>query len=339
MRLRGSIASATTPLDVGPPLFDHRRPAPARLRRLSRSPAWAPETERTRLGLLVGANPFRNPGIVAKMIDDARPRQRRPGDPRDRGAGSEPEFRAYGIDFGRGFGERLDWLEEAMAAVRAALDGEVVTSPPGGHYAFDDLRQAPVPVQAHLPIMIGGSGEKKTLRIVARDADLWNTSGPVEKMAHKVEILQGHCDAVGRDIAEIEFTLGVKLTIRDTAAEAVRVWKAAIVHNQTPQANVADDESSGRATRSRSPTGSGPTSRSASGRSSRSSRHPTTSRPSSGSSGRSCRSSTAKVRGAASYRPAFGLPSARRWRRPPTTSSPPSDRSACPDPAAGRCRR
>ena len=205
--------------------------------------AWARETERTRLGLLVGANPFRNPGIVAKMattLDHASDGRAILG---IGAAWMEPEFRAHGIDFGGSVGERLDWLDEAMGAVRHLLDGDVVTSPPGGHYAFDELRQAPLPVQKRLPIMIGGSGEKKTLRIVARYGDLWNASGSVEKMAHKVEVLRGHCDAVGRDIAEIDFTLGCKLTIRDTEAEADRVWKAAIAHNRTPQANVADDGS------------------------------------------------------------------------------------------------
>jgi alkanesulfonate monooxygenase SsuD/methylene tetrahydromethanopterin reductase-like flavin-dependent oxidoreductase (luciferase family) len=89
--------------------------------------------------------------------------------------------------------------------------------------------------------MIGGSGEKKTLRTVARYADMWNAMGPLDMIAHKVEVLQAHCDDVGRDIAEIEFTLGVKVTIRDTEAEADRVWKAAMAHNRTPLANVADD--------------------------------------------------------------------------------------------------
>ena len=117
-----------------------------------------------------------------------------------------------------------------------------MTSAPGGRYAFDDLRHAPLPVQPHLPIMIGGSGEKKTLRTVAKYADLWNAMGTLETLAHKVEVLRGHCDAVGRDIAEIEFTLGIKVTIRDTEAEAERVWTAAMAHNRTPMANVVDDD-------------------------------------------------------------------------------------------------
>ena len=126
--------------------------------------------------------------------------------------------------------------------MRALLDGESVTSAPDGHYAFDGLSQLPVPVQRHLPIMIGGSGEKKTLRTVAKYADLWNAMGPLDVMRHKIEVLRGHCEAVGRDPSEIEFTLGIKATIRDSEAEADRVWKAAMEHNRTPMSDVADDD-------------------------------------------------------------------------------------------------
>jgi alkanesulfonate monooxygenase SsuD/methylene tetrahydromethanopterin reductase-like flavin-dependent oxidoreductase (luciferase family) len=90
--------------------------------------------------------------------------------------------------------------------------------------------------------MIGGSGEKKTLRTVARYADLWNAMGPVDFLRHKVEVLRRHCEDVGRDPSEIEFTLGIKATIRDSAEEADRVWKAAMEHNRTPLAEVADDD-------------------------------------------------------------------------------------------------
>ena len=204
--------------------------------------AWARETERARLGLLVGANTFRNPGLVAKIaatldhISDGRAILGIGG------AWMEPEHRAHGIDFGTGFGQRLDWLDESVGAMRDVLDGKSVTSAPGGHYAFDDLRHNPQPVQQRLPIMIGGSGEKKTLRTVAKYADMWNAMGPTEVMAHKVEVLKEHCAAVGRDIAEIEFTFGLKVTIRDTKAEADRVWAAAMAHNKTPMADVADDD-------------------------------------------------------------------------------------------------
>ena len=117
-----------------------------------------------------------------------------------------------------------------------------MSSPAGGRYAFDDLRHAPLPVQKRLPIMIGGSGEKKTLRTVARHADLWNAMGPLELMAHKVDVLREHCAAVGRDPSEIEFTLGIKVTIRDTVAEAERVWREAMAHNRTPLSDLEDDD-------------------------------------------------------------------------------------------------
>jgi len=204
--------------------------------------AWARETQRTRLGLLVGANTFRNPGIVAKLattIDHVSDGRAILG---IGGAWMELEHQAHGIDFGSGFGQRLDWLDESVGALRKVLDGQSVTSKPGGRYAFDDLRQAPVPVQPHLPIMIGGGGEKKTLRTVAKYADMWNGMGPLDVMAHKIDVLRAHCDTVGRDIAEIEFTLGVKVTIRDSKAEAERVWRENMAHNRTPMARVEDDD-------------------------------------------------------------------------------------------------
>jgi alkanesulfonate monooxygenase SsuD/methylene tetrahydromethanopterin reductase-like flavin-dependent oxidoreductase (luciferase family) len=204
--------------------------------------AWAVATERTRLGLLVGANTFRNPGLVAKTattVDHISGGRAMLG---IGGAWMEPEHTAHGIDFGSGFGQRLDWMDESVAAMRALLDGGSVTSEPGGHYRFQDLRQHPVPVQRRLPIMIGGSGEKKTLRSVAKYADMWNAMGPLDVMARKVEVLRGHCEAVGRDIGDIEFTLGVKLTIRDSKAEAERVRWAAMEHNRTPRSEVEDDD-------------------------------------------------------------------------------------------------
>ncbi len=203
---------------------------------------WARETERTRLGLLVGANTFRNPGLVAKTaatldhISDGRAILGIGG------AWMEPEHQAHGIDFGSGFGQRLDWLDESVAAMRDLLDGNEVTSAPGGRYTFDGLRQSPPPIQEHMPIMIGGSGEKKTLRTVARYADMWNGMGPVEKMRHKIDVLRQHCEDVGRDPAQIEFTLGIKATIRDSAQEAEKVYKAAMEHNRTPLSDVEDDD-------------------------------------------------------------------------------------------------
>ncbi len=203
--------------------------------------AWAKVTSRVNLGLLVGANTFRNPAIVAKMLTTIDHLSGGRAIAGLGGAWHTLEHKAAGIDFGSGFGQRLDWLDEAVAAVRAMLDGASVTSPVGGHYAFDDFRLLPAPVQAHLPILIGGSGERKTLRTVAKYADQWNAMGSAEFLRHKVDVLRQHCDEVGRDMADIEFTAGCKPIIRSTEAEARRVWEAQMAHNKTPMANVLDD--------------------------------------------------------------------------------------------------
>ena len=204
--------------------------------------AWAKVTSRVQLGLLVGANTFRNPGLVAKLastLDHLSDGRAALG---IGGAWFELEHTAHDIEFGTGFGQRLDWLDESVGAMRALLDGEEVSSAPGGRYNFDSLRHHPLPVRERLPIMIGGSGERKTLRTVAKYADMWNAMGDIEKLRHKDGVLRAHCDAVGRDQAEIRRTVGCKPIIRDSEAEARRVWEAQMAHNRTPMADVADDE-------------------------------------------------------------------------------------------------
>ena len=203
--------------------------------------ALAQATERTRLGLFVGANTFRNPGLAVKSlvtIDHISGGRAILG---LGGAWFEAEHTAFGIDFGSGFGQRLNWLAEAVPVARALLDGETVTSEPGGRYAFKDLRILPRPVQSHLPIVIGGSGERKTLRTVAQYADIWNAFGSPETLAAKDAILRAHCDDVGRDQAEIERTVGCKVTIRRTVEEAQRVVDAALDHNRTPRSQAETD--------------------------------------------------------------------------------------------------
>lgn len=203
--------------------------------------AWAKVTSRARLGLLVGANTFRNPGLTAKLattLDHISGGRAILG---IGGAWFEQEHVEYGIEFGASPGTRLRWMDEAVGAMRGLLDGEAVTSPPDGHYRFENLRMLPPPIQARLPIMIGGSGERKTLRSVARYADMWNAMGSTEKLRHKVEVLRGHCEAVGRDVGQIELTCGCKPIIRSTEAAARRVWEAQMQHNRTPMSRVEAD--------------------------------------------------------------------------------------------------
>jgi alkanesulfonate monooxygenase SsuD/methylene tetrahydromethanopterin reductase-like flavin-dependent oxidoreductase (luciferase family) len=97
-------------------------------------------------------------------------------------------------------------------------------------------------VQERLPIMIGGTGEKKTLRTVARYADMWNAMGSVELLTHKDEVLRRHCQEVGRDESEIERTVGCKPVIRDTREAARRAWEEQMARNRTPMSEVEDDD-------------------------------------------------------------------------------------------------
>jgi alkanesulfonate monooxygenase SsuD/methylene tetrahydromethanopterin reductase-like flavin-dependent oxidoreductase (luciferase family) len=185
--------------------------------------ALAALTERVRLGLLVGANGFRNPGLVAKMavtLDHISNGRAIVG----LGAGwFELEHTAHGIPFGASVGERLGWLDDSVAIIRGLLDGESVTRR-SAHYDVVSARHAPRPIQAHLPILVGGNGLTRTLRTVATRADMWNTMGALEDVAHRDVVLREHCLAVGRDQAAIERTLELKPIIRDDPAEAVRVW-------------------------------------------------------------------------------------------------------------------
>ena len=204
--------------------------------------AWAKVTRNARLGLLVGANTFRNPGLVAKLVTTIDHISGGRAILGIGGAWFEQEHTEYGIEFGASPGTRLTWMDEATGAMRGLLDGETVTSPPDGRYGFKDLRMLPGPVQDHLPIMIGGSGERKTLRSVAKYADMWNAMGSVEKLRHKVSVLRVHCEAVGRDFDQIELTVGCKPIIRSTEAEARKLWESQMAQNRTPMADVENDD-------------------------------------------------------------------------------------------------
>jgi len=186
--------------------------------------AWSQRTARVDLGLLVGANTFRNPGVVAKMtttLDHAS------GGRAVLGLGAAWEVHeqlAHGIDPGRSIGQRLDWLDESLDIIRRILAGEDVTHETEA-YRFKGVRHAPRPLQEHVPVIIGGSGEKKGLRIVARHADLWQFWSRIDGAAEfrRLDgVLRAHCDALGRDEAEIRRLPGAKLVVRPTRAAADR---------------------------------------------------------------------------------------------------------------------
>lgn len=184
---------------------------------------WAAVTSRTTLGLMVGANTFRNPALTAKMVTTLDHMSAGRAILGIGGAWFRREHEAFGLEFGSGFGDRLDWLDEAVEVMHAMLRGEPATAR-GPHYRIKEVRNDPPPIQARLPILIGGDGERKTLHTVAKYADAWNTGGDVEFVRHKDEVLRRWCQEVGRDQSEIERTLGLGLVIiRDDPAAAREV--------------------------------------------------------------------------------------------------------------------
>ena len=191
---------------------------------------WAAVTTRARLGLLVGANPFRNPALVAKTVTSLDHLSGGRAILGIGGAWFETEHVAFGLNFGSGTGERLDWLDEAVMIMRGMLDGK---RPSGRRfYAARDVINNPPPVQEHLPILVGGGGEKKTLATVARYADMWNVGGSIDEVRHKDEVLRRWCEEVGRDSDTIERTLGAGgIVLRRSVAGAKRVAGDVVRHN------------------------------------------------------------------------------------------------------------
>jgi alkanesulfonate monooxygenase SsuD/methylene tetrahydromethanopterin reductase-like flavin-dependent oxidoreductase (luciferase family) len=185
--------------------------------------AVATTTQRAGIGLMVGANTFRNPALVTKMITTL---DHISGGRAVLGIGAawfETEHAAFGLPFGESPGERLRWLHEALPIMRGMLDGTRPTTH-GHRYVTNDVLNLPPPLQARLPILIGGSGRKVTLRLVAEYADVCNMGGPADELAEKDAALVQHCESMGRDEKTIERTVGVGTPIiRDSREEAFTV--------------------------------------------------------------------------------------------------------------------
>jgi probable F420-dependent oxidoreductase len=152
--------------------------------------AWAESTSRVEIGALVTCNSYRNPELLADMartvdnISDGR---------LILGIGSgwfEKDYQEYGYDFGTA-GGRLDDLATALPRIETRLG-----------------KLNPPPVR-DIPVLIGGGGEKKTLKLVAKHADIWHSFGDVDTVTRKTGILRQHCADVGRDPGEIEISVGV----------------------------------------------------------------------------------------------------------------------------------
>jgi F420-dependent oxidoreductase-like protein len=182
--------------------------------------ALACHTSKVRVGSLVYCAGYRHPAVLANAIATI---DHLSGGRADLGLGAGwafNEYGAYGIPFPSA-GERLDLLEESIQAIRGLLRDEV-TDFKGDHFTFTEARCEPKPVQAELPIWVGGSGEKRTLRTVAKYAQHWNCAvGTPEEFAHKLDVLRGHCADIGRDPSEILVSSHIRLENNDSIGKAV----------------------------------------------------------------------------------------------------------------------
>jgi F420-dependent oxidoreductase-like protein len=167
--------------------------------------ALAARTERVQLGTLVTGVTYRNPGILAKIVTTLDVISKGRAILGIGGAWYDVEHQGFGIVYPSDR-VRLDMLEEVVQVCRAMFTGDDVTFD-GTHFHLDHARNLPQPVQpGGPPIMIGGGGEKRTLRLVATYADQCNVTGDAATLAHKIEVLHRHCVEVGRDPGEIVVT-------------------------------------------------------------------------------------------------------------------------------------
>jgi F420-dependent oxidoreductase-like protein len=185
----------------------------------------AARTSRATLGTMVTGVTYRNPAHLAKIVTTLDIVSSGRAILGIGAAWNEDEHRGYGFDFPPA-GERLARLEEAVQICRAVFTQEEATFQ-GRYHRIDGALNFPRPVRAGgIPILIGGSGERRTLRLVAQYADACNLFGDVATISHKLDVLARHCEDVGRDPSEITKTRLGALVIAGTQAEAQRKAEA-----------------------------------------------------------------------------------------------------------------
>ncbi|HET9102436.1 MAG TPA: LLM class F420-dependent oxidoreductase [Solirubrobacteraceae bacterium] len=198
--------------------------------------AIAARTSTLTLGLLVGSVTYRNPALAAKVtttLDIVSQGRAWHG----LGAGwFEAEHDAYGYEF-PALKVRFELLEESLQIARSMFTQERTTFE-GAHFTVKGAYNNPKPVRGDIPILIGGSGERKTLRLVAKYADGCNLFGDADRVRHLLGVLQGHCDDVGRDIGEITKT-GMGLVAIGATHEAAEAKVEAMRRMGIPEERLA----------------------------------------------------------------------------------------------------
>jgi F420-dependent oxidoreductase-like protein len=198
--------------------------------------ALAARTTKLHLGLMVGGVTYRNPALMAKITTSLDVLS---GGRAVLGIGAawfEAEHRAFGYEFPP-IAERFERLEDALRIARAMFTEEQPTVL-GTHHRVESILNRPRPIRGDIPIMVGGSGERKTLRLVAQYADASNVFGDVETVRHLMGVLEGHCESVDRDPAQITKTKLGTLAIAPTA-EAAQAKLAPMRERGVPEERIA----------------------------------------------------------------------------------------------------
>jgi len=202
--------------------------------------ALAARTQRVKLGTLVTGVTYRNPAILAKIVTALDVISRGRAFLGIGAAWFDVEHEALGVDFPP-VKERFERLEEALQICRAMFRGERPTLE-GKHYRVKDAINSPAPITpGGPPIMIGGSGEKKTLRFMAKYAEMANFTSGYDEVPHKLEVLAQHCDDVGRDINTINKTPLGSLILGHTMEEAEGKRSALLQDRGMPPWDQLDD--------------------------------------------------------------------------------------------------
>ena len=213
--------------------------------------ALAARTRDIALGTMVTGVTYRNPALLAKIVTTLDVISSGRAILGIGAAWNDDEHAGYGYDFPSA-GERLDRLEEALQITRAMFTEPAPTFE-GRHYRIQRVLNNPKPIRGRIPVLIGGGGEKRTLKLVAQYGDACNLFGDPDAVRHKLDVLERHCADVGRDPAEITktilYTVSDPLQAADKIAAFTAIGVDGVVVNMTDVADLDKVAATGEALR------------------------------------------------------------------------------------------